>query len=157
MAAATIVNGMTICMAEQTVQSIMLLNKLWIPDVLIDLIKDYLYINSTTVLWNFNKASINMSISRLTIDSWDMIDIWGRTRQTHWMIGHVYGGGCKVEVQLQNIICVTCGESTDGHLNMDKCCRLEGDGEDGTLELVEVSGNSDRYDDWEEEEEEEDW
>lgn len=154
--AATIVNlygrkNWTIDMAEKTVMSIMILNKLFIPDVLIDLIKDYLYIDTKTVLRNFYKASINMSISSLTVNSWDMIDVWGRVRQTQWMIGHMYGGR---EVQLQNIICVVCGEGTERHLNMDQCCVMEGDGEDGTLDLLEIPG----HDEWEdEEEEEEDW
>ena len=146
---AIVMNGRSICMAEETVQSIMLLNKLWIPDVLIDLIKDYLYINTTTVLSNFYKASINMSISRLTVECSDMIDTWGRTRQIHWMKGHVHG---ECEVQLQNVICVMCGESADSHFNLDKCCAMEGDEEDGNLELFD----GDLYD-WEEEEEEEDW
>ena len=142
-------NNWKIVMAAQTVETIMVLNKLWIPDVLIDIIKDYLYIDTSTVLRNFYKASINKSISSLMIDTSHLYDIYGRKRITHWSIGQHYRGG---EVQLKNLICTTCGECSDSHMRADKCCAMEWDGEDGTLELFE--DNEGKY---EEEEEDYDW
>ena len=121
-------------MTEKTVISIMLLNKLWIPDVLIDLIKDYLYISVYTVWQNFYRLSINRSITSLTIKTIDMFDIFGRKRITHWQIGHVY---TESEIELQNTICTTCCEGKDRHENVNGCCALEWDGEDGSLELSE--------------------
>ena len=154
--AAVVKNG-KIEMAEETVKSIMLLNKLWIPDVLIDIIKDFLYINTATVLRNYYKTSINLSIKRLTVNYWDMTDSFGRIRLTHWAIGHVYG---EIEVQLQEIICISCGHSGLQHMNFAGCCDMEGDGEEGTLVLSEVKrveedDNGLFY--YSEEEEEEDW
>jgi len=110
------------------------LNKLWIPDVLIDIIKDYLYISAEEILRKFNKSAINASIEHLSCDSCHYVDVFGRRRLTTWTIGHIYYP--KQEVQLQQTLCVTCGEKCEVHTNVNGWCELEWDGEeDGTLEL----------------------
>ena len=106
---------------------------MWIPDVLIDIIKDYLYINAKEVLRRYHKSVINASICNLSYDSFHYRDVFGRRRLTVWSIGHLY---CpKPEIQLQQSMCITCGEKCNFHPNINGCCVLEWDGEDGTLEL----------------------
>ena len=132
---------------------------MWIPDVLIDIIKDYLYIDAKEVLRKYFRNSINISIRDLTCDSYHLVDTFGRRRQTVWSVGHLYR--LKPEVQLQQIMCITCGDKCDSHPNMNGCCAMEWDGEDGTLELEVVNGytvssvddyndidEDDRYDHW---------
>ena len=157
MAATTAVVNGKVVMAEETVKKIMLLNKLWIPDVLIDIIKDYLYINRETVLRNYYKAMINYSIERLAISYCNTFDQYGRIRKIHWAIGHYdwYRRDC---VQLQDVICAVCGECESRHYtNNDGCCAMEWDGIDGTLLELTEGVFDDSYYSEEEEEEEEDW
>jgi hypothetical protein len=115
----------------------MVLNKLWIPDVLIDIIKDFLYISAAEVLRKFYRFNLNSSITDLTTMSSCVIDVYGRQRLAHWAKGHVYGGG---DVQIQGVVCVTCGEADSRHQNVNGCCALEYDEvdpENGLLYLVD--------------------
>ena len=102
----------------------MVLNKLWIPDVLIDIIKDYLYISAEEVLRKFYKYSINCSIMRMVVDAQYYSDMYGRIRIAHWSAGHLYAPN---EVQLQEDVCVTCGDFSMHHPNLNGCCNLEWD------------------------------
>ena len=124
---------MPVYMAEETVQSIIAINRLSIPDVLIDIIKDFLYIDAYTVWRNMANLRINKSIIDLDYSWVDMYDQFGRKRMTHWTKGNM----CA-EPQLQCYTCVTCGESSFYHTNLDGCCRMENDfHEDGEILLVE--------------------
>lgn len=73
----------------------------------------------------------------MTCDVTYYVDLYGRKRQAHWSTGHDFNYG-EEPVQLQQILCLTCGEATTYHTNLDQCCVLEFDGEDGTLVLEEV-------------------
>jgi hypothetical protein len=127
-------NG-TIQKADSTVLAIMTLNKLWIPDVLIDIIKDYLYISAYTVWRNFSRKSINIRITSLYYDWSNLCDTQGRVRLIHWSKGDATP---ESEIQIQCCVCVVCGESDIFHTNLDGCCRMEGDyHEDGQIELLE--------------------
>ena len=129
----------TIQMADETVLSIMMLNKLWIPDVLIDIIKDYLYIDAFTVWRNFYKASINQSINSMSVTWSDLYDTFGRKRISHWSKGDPIDGP-----QLQCLTCVTCGESDSYHTNLDGCCELVWDyHQEGELILTEWKSDDD--------------
>lgn len=119
--------------SEETVLSQIYLNKMWIPDVLIDIIKDYLYIHAEEILRKYHKSMINASICDLTCDSFHYVDVFGRRRLTVWSIGHLYCS--KPEIQLQQTMCITCGVKCESHPNANGCCLLEWDGEDGTLEF----------------------
>ena len=119
----------------QTVLSQIYLNKLWIPDVLIDIIKDYLYVSAEEILRKFHRSCINTSINQLSGDCYYLVDFYERRRQVHWSIGHAYGLPSENPVQMQQIMCVTCGERSDYHTNFDGCCVMEWDGEDGTMDL----------------------
>jgi hypothetical protein len=119
--------------ANEVVFQQMVLNKLWIPDVLIDIIKDYLYIDKATVLRNFYRFNLNRSITDLTTFAPGyMIDVYGRPRTTIWATGHVYGESL---VQLQGKVCFTCGDLPQAHQNVNGCCTLVLDEEDEMLDL----------------------
>ena len=123
--------------SPEVVSQLMVLNKLWIPDVLIDIIKDFLYISAAEVLRKFYRFNLNSSITDLTTMSSCVIDVYGRQRLAHWAKGHVYGGG---DVQIQGVVCVTCGEADSRHQNVNGCCALEYDEvdpENGLLYLVD--------------------
>ena len=115
----------------------MVLNKLWIPDVLIDIIKDYLYISAEEVLRKYYKCSINCSISRMVVDVQYYSDMYGRMRIANWQTGHIYAPN---EVQLHGDICVTCGDFSLWHPNVNGCCDLEWDNElNQPLELTNIN------------------
>ena len=105
--------------SNDTVFSQMVLNKLWIPDVLIDIIKDYLFVSAAEILRKFYRAHLNRSITDMWVNYRPITDIYGRDRQTMYEIGHVYGGG---NIQIQGIMCVTCGDFDHRHNNMNGCC-----------------------------------
>ena len=139
--ASSIVNGTVIhgwCgfveKSPEIVSKLMVLNKLWIPDVLIDIIKDYLYISAAEVLRKFYRFNVNKSITDLTIMSSYLIDVYGRQRIAHWSTGHVYAG--DGEIQFQDLMCVTCGDFASQHDNVNGCCALIYDEVDEPLYLV---------------------
>ena len=135
--------------SEETTKSQIYLNKLWIPDVLIDIIKDYLYIGVEEVLRKYHRSAINASICHLTCDSYHYVDVFGRRRVTVWSIMG------KPDVKLLQSMCITCGEKWDSHPNLNGCCALEWDSEDGTLELdvenIAETGDNSNYNDIDEE------
>jgi hypothetical protein len=114
-------NG-TVQMADSTVLAIIALNKLWIPDVLIDIIKDFLYIDAYTVWRNYSKTNINRSIKDMEFGWYDLAEVYGRQRICHWTKGNV-----SSTLQFQNLTCITCGEYSNSHDNLDGCCVMEGD------------------------------
>ena len=112
----------------------MVLNKLWIPDDMINEIKDYLYISAAEVLRKFYRSNVNRSITDLTLTSNYLIDVYGRQRIVHWATGHTYGGG---DIQFQDMMCVTCGDFNHRHNNMNGCCPQQFDLVDEPIYLVE--------------------
>ena len=121
--------------SNEVMYKLMVLNKLWIPDVLIDIIKDYIFVSAAEVLRKFYRVHLNSSITDMWTSSQISVDIYGRPRIAFWQTGHLYGGG---DVQLQGIVCMTCGESTSRHNNLNGCCALMWDnGADGELELMD--------------------
>ena len=120
--------------SNEVVCKLMVLNKLWIPDVLIDIIKDYLFVSKEEVLRKFYRAHLNKSITDMWVNYRHMTDIYGRNRQTIYEIGHVYGGG---NVQVQGAVCVTCGDFDHFHHNMNGCCPQLFDLEDEPIHLVD--------------------
>lgn len=121
----------TVTKSVRTVLSQIFLNKLWIPDVLIDIIKDYLYISKEDFLGKFYKNCINTSFKRLLIDRHYLVDIFGRRRQSQVVWNDVHEG-----LQLQQSICVTCRRQNNEHDTLHGCCAMEMDDvEDGFLAL----------------------
>lgn len=126
--------------SNDTVFSLMVLNKLWIPDVLIDIIKDYLFVSAAEVLRKFYRVHLNRSITDMWVNYTPLMDIYGRKRQTVYEIGHVYGGG---NTQIQGIVCVTCGNFDHMHNNMNGCCHQQFDLEDAPIYLAQDSWEAD--------------
>ena len=122
--------------ANDVVCQQMVLNKLWIPDVLIDIIKDYLYISASEVLRKFYRLWLNRSITDMWTSNKVLCDVYARERLVIWQTGYIYGGG---DLHLQGAICVTCGNCSQSHRNINGCCALEWDGpEDEPIYLEET-------------------
>jgi hypothetical protein len=87
------------------------LNKHWLPDVLIDIIKDYLYINKTDVLRKYYRSQLNKSIESVVTTSQICVDMFNRPRLTDWRIL------CKSEpyIHLEGTVCNVCGVGTTFH------------------------------------------
>ena len=105
--------------SNEVVCKLMVVNKLWIPDVLIDIIKDYLFVSAAEVLRRFYQLHLNSSIKAMWVNYTPLVDIYARKRQTVYAIGHVYGGG---NIQIQGIVCGTCGDFDHMHQNINGCC-----------------------------------
>ena len=134
--------------SNDVVFSQMVLNKLWIPDDMINEIKDYLYIDATEVLRKFYRLHVNRSITDMNLTNHTLVDIYGRSRMVVWHTGYIYGGGV---LNLQGAICVTCGDCWQLHNNANNCCALEWDIEDEHLQLVELEIDEEADEDEDEE------
>jgi len=120
--------------SNEVVSQQMVLNKLFIPDVLIDIIKDYLYIDRTKVLRKFYREHLNRSITDMSRSSQNIVDIYSRPRLVLWQTGYIYGGG---DLHLRGAVCVTCGDFTRLHNNVNGCCPLMWDIEDEPIYLTD--------------------
>ena len=135
---------------DEVVLAIIMINKLMIPDVLIDIIKDYLYICKEKVLQRFYYQlfgqCVNDDITRLILSRSYLSDNHNRQRIVHWAIGHYDG---LIDVQIQALTCVTCGEYSQFHRNFNGCCVLDGDVENEELLLYsqEIDYIEDEMDD----------
>jgi len=129
------VNGGHVVKSDRVVFQQLVLNKHWLPDDMINEIKDFLYISAEEVLRKFYKLNLNRSITDLTTLSSYYIDVHGRQRVAHWATGYLYGEGYT---QLQGEMCVTCGDFSIRHNNVNGCCVLPFDeDEDEVLYLVD--------------------
>ena len=134
--------------SDRVVFSQLALNKHWLPDDMINEIKDYLYINAAEVLRKFYRAHVNRSITDMNLTNHTLVDIYGRSRMVVWHTGYIYGGGV---LNLQGAICVTCGDCWQLHNNANNCCALEWDIEDEHLQLVELEIDEEADEDEDEE------
>jgi hypothetical protein len=119
--------------AEEVVQAQLAINKSWLPDDVLNIIKDFLYISAYDVLRKFYKSSITSSILRIETNFSYLLDIQGRPRIAHWMTGHhnEFRG-----VQLQGMTCVTCGNPMEHHTTLTGCCVFHDEGEiDGIVDI----------------------
>jgi hypothetical protein len=87
------------------------LNKHWLPDDMINEIKDYLYINKEDVLRKYYRCHLNKSIQTVVTTSQICVDMFSRRRLTDWRIV------CKSEpyIHLQGTVCDVCGVGTTFH------------------------------------------
>ena len=118
--------------SSYVVCQLMVLNKLWIPDVLIDIIKDHLYIGRDEVLRKYYRLAINRSITEMYTSNQTFMDVYGRDRLVVWQTGHIYGGG---KLRLHGSVCVTCGDCSQLHHNINGCCTLRWDMADEPIQL----------------------
>lgn len=87
------------------------LNKHWLPDVLIDIIKDYLYISKADTLRKYYRGLLNKSIRSVVTTSQICVDMFSRPRLTDWRIV------CKSEpyIHLEGTVCNVCGVGATFH------------------------------------------
>lgn len=123
--------------ANEVVSQQMVLNKLYIPDVLIDIIKDFLYISAAEVLRKYYRLHLNLHINDLTCSTIYLQDMYGRDRIAIWRTQTGYYGEDSPEIQLQGGICVECGSCCSYHETLTGCCPLMWDIEGEAQELVE--------------------
>ena len=119
--------------ADSVVQSQLAINKSWLPDDVLNIIKDFLYISASDVIRNFYKSSITINILRIETNFGYLSDVRGRPRIAHWMTGHVdeFQG-----IQLQGMTCVTCGNPSEHHETLTGCCVFHDEGEiDGEIDI----------------------
>jgi len=92
------------------------LNKHWLPDVLIDIIKDYLYINKADALRKYYKRQLNKSIESVVTTSQICVDMFNRSRLTDWYITCKSGAD---NIHLQGTVCNVCGVGTTQHQHIN--------------------------------------
>ena len=122
--------------ANEVVSQQMVLNKLWIPDVLIDIIKDFLYIGATEVLRKYYRLHLNLHIQDLSCSVIYLQDIYGRDRIAVWRTQTGYYGNRDPEILLQGAVCVECGSYCSYHNTLTGCCPLVWDIEGEVQELI---------------------
>lgn len=106
--------------ANDVVWQQMVLNKLWIPDVLIDIIKDFMYISAEEVLRKFYRLHLNLSIKDISCSVIYLQDHYGRDRIAIWRTQTGYYG--IPEINLEGSICIECGSYCSYHET--GCCPL---------------------------------
>ena len=99
------------------------LNKHWLPDDIINEIKDYLYINKAAAIHKYNRNLLHKSIQSIVTSSQVCVDMFNRPRLTDWHIT------CNSDnIHLQGTVCNVCGIGTTFHQRIDAInggvCRL---------------------------------
>jgi len=122
--------------SNDVVSQQMVLNKLWIPDVLIDIIKDFLYISAAEVLRKYYRLHVNLHIQDLSCSVIYLQDIYGRDRIAVWRTQTGYYGDRDPEILLQGAVCVECGSYCSYHNTLTGCCPLMWDIEDEAQVLI---------------------
>jgi hypothetical protein len=112
----------------QIVYSQIAINHLRIPDDVILVIKDYLYISEIEVKRKFYKYAINSSMLRMPIMNPRFLsDSLGLPRLVYWAC--LLTDDWKHDLQLQGFTCVDCGNPADLCNNLNKYCIHDGTGE----------------------------
>ena len=115
---------MSVIKSERVVFQQLVLNKLWIPDVLIDIVKDYLYYDKNYAIHKQFQKCLNMSVNTLYTESRFYLDKEGCRRMAQVAIGQIRENPLELtrRLQLQTLICVTCGNFCNQHGNMSGLC-----------------------------------
>jgi len=97
--------------SDRVVFQQLVLNKHWLPDDMINEIKDYLYINKADTLRKYYRSLLNKSIQSVVTTSQICVDMFSRRRLTDWRIV------CKSEpyIHLEGTVCDVCGVGTTFH------------------------------------------
>ena len=98
--------------SNDVVFSQMLLNKMWLPDDMINEIKDYLYISKEDALRKYFRNRLNNSIKSVVTTSQICVDMFSRRRLTDWDIRCNSG---EDNIHLQGTVCNVCGVGTTFH------------------------------------------
>ena len=112
---------------ETTVQTQLAINRIRLPDDMLGEIKDFLYIGADDARRRYFKKTINNIIVNIDREVAYIYDIFGRDRFAHWC--------CEVSsLQLQGLTCITCGDPSSLHLNVNNCCAYPEEDEDENID-----------------------
>ena len=115
----------TVIKSDRVVFQQLVLNKHWLPDDIINEIKDYLYINKEEALRRCYRSILNKSINSVVTTSQICVDMFNRQRLTDWHITCNLG---EDNIHLQGTVCDVCGIGTTLHQRIDAInggvCRL---------------------------------
>ena len=98
--------------SNDVVFSQMVLNKHWLPDDMINEIKDYLYISREEALRKYFRHRLNKSIQSVVTTSLICVDMFSRRRLTDW---DIYCKSGEDNIHLQGTVCNVCGVGTTFH------------------------------------------
>ena len=108
--------GVEVVKSEEVVKAQVYLRKFNLPDVLIDIIQDYVYISKAMVIQRYWFNETRIKISNMWVAYSLEYDTEGKVRSTHWH--KCYSSIWNTEeVFLQNSTCTKCGESYFVHPN----------------------------------------
>ena len=88
------------------------LNKHWLPDDVLNEIKDYLYISEEDALRKYYKGLLNKSITTVVTTSQMCVDMFNRPRLTDW---HITCKSNEDNIHLHGTVCDVCGVGTTHH------------------------------------------
>ena len=110
-----IVHGRHVVKSERVVYQQLALNKHWLPDDMLNEIKDYLYISKEEALRKYYRSILNKSINSLVTTSQICVDMFNRPRLIDWYIS------CTSDknIHLQGTVCSVCGVGTTYHQRID--------------------------------------
>ena len=133
---AAIVHNNYVVKADRAVFQQLVLNKHWLPDDMINEIKDYLYISKEQALRKYFRRLLNTSIQSVVTTSQICVDMFNRPRLTDWYISCTSG---KDHVHLQGTVCSVCGVGTTHHTRLNAInggiCALEWDDVDFDIDI----------------------
>jgi hypothetical protein len=116
----TIVNGWNVCVEKvgHKIYSQLPINKLWIPDDVFWVVKDYLYISRLEIKRKFYKFAINSSTLRMSIMNPRFLsNSLGLPRLVYWMC--LPTDDSKKGQCLQSLTCIDYGEPLKLYTNLN--------------------------------------
>ena len=126
----------TVIKSDRVVFQQLALNKHWLPDDIINEIKDYLYINKEEALRRYYRSLLNKSINSVVSTSQICVDMFNRPRLTDW---HITCNSGEDNIHLQGTVCDVCGIGTTLHQRIDAInggvCRLVWDDVDFDIDV----------------------
>ena len=109
---AAIAHGGHVVKSDRAVFQQLTLNKLWLPDDMINEIKDYLYINRLEAVRKYYRYQLNKSIRSVVTTSQICVDMFNRPRLTDW---HITCNSGEDNLHLRGTVCAVCGVGTTQH------------------------------------------
>jgi hypothetical protein len=113
--------------SEKTVYSQMIINKFRIPEVLVDIIKDYIYYNKNQVIQRYLKNILNLTINNLYIYRGHSLNVEGDIKMSYVDIINENNS-----LMIHSSMCAKCGEycfrHMDSNMNYTRHCNyIEGE------------------------------
>ena len=110
------VRGGRVVKTDTVVFQQLVLNKHWLPDDILNEIKDYLYISQEAALRKYYRHHLNNSIKSVVTTSQICVDMFSRRRLTDWYIVCTSG---EDSIHLQGTVCSVCNVGTTFHQHLD--------------------------------------